>query len=236
MYPDNIDIEFLKKFKKCIDSFVSQGKKFIIVAGGGRVSRLYQEAASKITKVTDEDKDWLGIHGTRSNAHLLRTIFSSSADPVVIDERHKLKRLTHPITIASGWRPGWSTDFIAAQLAVDFGAKEVIVSGKPSHVYPVRGTDTPSYSAIRSTIGPVASNGTGDKDLDMSNPYLQLSWKEYRKLIPTKWVPGFHSPVDPVAARLSQTKHISAIIVNGRDLKNFSNLLRGKEFIGTIID
>lgn len=227
MYPDHLDIKFLKQFKKCIDGFVKNGTKFIIVAGGGRVSRLYQEAASKITKVSDEDKDWLGIHATRSNAHLLRTIFRESADPVVLDTRHKLKRLKYPITIASGWRPGWSTDFIAVQLAIDFGAKEIIVSGKPSHVYPIRGGDT-----LRALA---ASNGTGDKDLDMDDPYLQMSWQNYRKLIPAKWQPGFHSPVDPVAARLAQNANILAIIINGRDLNNFSNLLRGKDFTGTII-
>lgn len=212
MYPDQVDVEFLRAFKKCIDGFVRQGKKFIIVAGGGRVCRLYQEAASKITKVTDEDRDWIGIHTTRTNAHLLRTVFRDYADPVVIDARHRLKRLTHSITIASGWRPGWSTDFIAAQLAVDFGAKEVIVSGKPSHVF---NKDFVKYKDAR--------------------PFTEISWKDYRKLIPKKWVPGFHSPVDPVAARLSQAKHISAIIINGRNLKNFSNLLRGKDFEGTVI-
>lgn len=227
MYPDELDVDFLKKYKKCIDGFTRRGLKFIIVAGGGRISRVYQEAAAKIAKVTDEDKDWLGIHATRSNAQLLRTIFYANADPVVIDARHKINKLKHPITIASGWRPGWSTDFVALQLAHDFGAGEVIVAGKPSHVYPVRGRGT-----LRALA---ASNGIYDKDLDVRHPYLQLSWKNYRKLIPNKWIPGFHSPVDPVAARLAQSAGIAAIIINGKNLENFSNLLRGRDFVGTII-
>ncbi|HEY4524085.1 MAG TPA: UMP kinase [Candidatus Paceibacterota bacterium] len=212
IYPDHLDIKFLSDFKKCIDGFVRRGMKFIIVAGGGRVSRIYQEAASKITDVSDEDKDWLGIHATRSNAQLLRTIFHKNADPVVIDTRRKIKKLKYPITIASGWRPGWSTDFVALQLAHDFRVREIIVAGKPSHVF--------------------------DKDFvkyKNAKPFTEISWKNYRKLIPAKWRPGFHSPVDPVAARLAQSACISAIVINGKDLKNFSNLLREKNFAGTII-
>ena len=44
-----------------------------------------------MSRVTDEDKDWIGIHATRLNAHLLRTIFRDVADPVVIDIRGKSK-------------------------------------------------------------------------------------------------------------------------------------------------
>lgn len=227
MYPDQIDAAYLKKFKKFVEKYLRRGKKFVIVAGGGKISRRYQEAAAKITKVSNEDKDWLGIHATRVNAHLLRTIFREVADPVVLDSRHKMKRLIYPVTIASGWRPGWSTDFIAVALALDFGAGEAVIAGKPSHVFPIR-----SRGALRAIA---ASNGTSDKDLDKTKPFTDLTWRKYRKLIPQKWIPGFHSPVDPVAARLAEKKGIAAIVLNGKNLKNFGNLLEGKEFQGTII-
>src|SRR3989344_2772574 len=100
MYPEHIDHEFLRKFRSFIMRF-AKNRRFVIVAGGGRLSRLYQEAASKVTKVTDEDKDWLGIHATRSNGHLLRTIFREIADPVVIDGLEKIRRPGFPVTIAS---------------------------------------------------------------------------------------------------------------------------------------
>ncbi|MDP3956405.1 MAG: UMP kinase, partial [bacterium] len=66
MYPEHLDIKFLSDFKKCIDSFTRRGMKFVIVAGGGRISRSSQVAAAKITDVSDEDKDGLGIHAIRS--------------------------------------------------------------------------------------------------------------------------------------------------------------------------
>lgn len=134
IFPENIDSRFLRKFKAFIRPFL-RTRKFIIVTGGGRLARLYQEAAGKVSDLKDEDKDWLGIHATRSNAHLLRTIFRDVANPVVIDSRYKIKKLRRPITIASGWRPGWSTDYIAVALAEDFGVREVIIAGKPDYVY-----------------------------------------------------------------------------------------------------
>src|SRR3989344_3503136 len=212
MYPDQIDSGFLKLVKALILKNVKQEKRFVIVSGGGRVSRVYQEAASKITRVNDEDKDWLGIHATRVNAHLLRTIFREVADPIVMDSRGKIKEIKYPVTIVSGWRPGWSTDYVSIACAADFGASHVVIAGKPSHVF--------------------------DKDFVKhadAKPFVSLTWREYRRLIPSKWRPGFHSPVDPIGARLAEKESISAVIINGKDLKNFGNLLNGKEFIGTVI-
>lgn len=211
MFPDEIDVDFLKKLKGLIGSQVKKGRKFVIVAGGGRIARKYQEAAGGIGKVTDEDKDWLGIHATRGNAHLLRTIFRNLADPVVLDERHKIKILRHPITIASGWRPGWSTDYVAVALAFDFNVSEVVVWGKPTHVFekdPAKFPEAKSFS--------------------------EISWHDYRKLIPSEWKPGAHAPVDPVAARLAEKDGVKCIVI-GKDFENCRNLLNGKSFQGTVV-
>ena len=211
IFPDEIDWRFLKKFRAFINKWVKY-KQFIIVTGGGRLCRIYQKAASKIVSVTDEDKDWLGIHITRLNAHFLRTIFRDMADPMVIDKRYKTDKLEYPITIASGFRPGWSTDYIGIVLAEDFKISEVIVAGKPAYVY---NKDNHIHKSAK--------------------PLISLSWKDYQKLIPKEWTPGIHAPVDPVGARLAKKKGITAIIINGKNLKNFDNLLAGKDFKGSVI-
>lgn len=212
VYPDDIDTKFLKDFKRFVERHARRGTRFVLVVGGGRICRIYQSAAHAVSRLEDEDKDWLGIHVTRTNAHLVRTIFRDIAHPVVIDKRHKLKKLTYPVTVGGGWQPGWSTDYVATVLAHDFGAKEVIVAGSPDYVYD---KDPRAYKNAK--------------------PLPQLAWKDYRKLIPAKWKPGSHAPVDPVAARFGQEKKVKAVIINGRDLKNFEALLKGKEFRGTII-
>jgi uridylate kinase len=209
---NGIDVAYLKNFKKFILGYIKKGHRFLIITGGGKISRVYQAAAGKIAQVTDEDKDWIGIHATRLNAHLLWTIFLEVADPVVVDSRYKIKKIKYPVTIASGWRPGWSTDYIAVALAEDFGADRVIIAGKPSHVFD--------------------KDFTKHKD---AKPFKELTWKNYRQLIPDKWVPGFHSPVDPVGAKLAEKIGTKAIVINGKDLKNFAKVIEDKEFVGTTI-
>ena len=212
VHPDAIDTEFLKNFKKFLGAFTRRGIRFVLVVGGGKLARRFQEAAHKVSRLANEDKDWIGIHATRLNGHLLRTIFREVADPVMIDARGKMKELKYPITIAAGWRPGWSTDFVAIQLAADLGADEAVIAGKPSHVFD---RDPAKFPSAR--------------------PFGEITWSGYRKLIPRVWTPGMGAPVDPVAAALGEKEKIKAIIIDGRNLKNFSALLKGEEFQGTII-
>ena len=58
IHPDGIDVQFLKDFKKFLAPFLRRGTKFVLVIGGGKLSRNFQEAAERVSnKVTDEDKD-----------------------------------------------------------------------------------------------------------------------------------------------------------------------------------
>jgi len=211
--PDDINVSYLKEFYSFVLEEISKGKRFIFVVGGGGPARKYQKAAHEIAELTDEDKDWIGVHATRLNAHLLRTIFRKEAHPVLFEERHKMKDFEgHSIIIGAGWRPGWSTDFVAVQIAADFKVKQAIILGKPEHVY--------------------------DKDhqlFDDAKPIEELNWTEYLKLIPNEWKPGIHAPVDPVAAKLAQQENLEVVVASGKDLNNFRNILEGKQFKGTII-
>lgn len=204
--PGEIQVEFLKKFKEFILKFLKSGYKFILVTGGGNVCRQYQKAAAAITKVSDEDKDWIGIHATRLNAHLLRTIFRQQAYPVVLDSPHKPIEGSFRLYIASGWRPGSSSDYCAVLLAKRFGAKTVVNASNITHVY----------------------------DKDKKN-IKEISWKKYRKLISSKWTPGMNVPFDPVASRIAEKLKIKVIVTRGTDLENLDNILTNNQFGGTII-
>lgn len=212
MYPDDLDVKFLKKFNTFIRKWVRRGKRFVIVTGGGRLTRKYQEVASSICTVSDEDNDWLGIQPTRCNAYLLRAIFRDIADSSIIDNRGVVKKLKRPVTIGCGWYPGRSTNYACAVLAKDFKIGEVIIAGRPAYVYT---KDNRKFSDAK--------------------PIPELTWKAYRALIPKQWTPGFHSPTDPVSARVCEKNRTSAIVVQGKDFKNFDNLLAGKEFKGSVI-
>lgn len=213
-----IDVPLLKALRRFILSELKKGKKFILVIGGGKTTRMYQGASSKIVNIPKEDLDWIGIHATRLNAQLLRTIFKKVCYPVVIDheiskrEAKELKRAKQSLFIASGWRPGWSTDFVSIRLAERFGADSVVIAGDIPFVY--------------------------DKDpkkFKGAKPKNSISWKEYKKIIPKAWTPGLSLPVDPVAARLAERKNITAKIVKGSDFNNFKKVVQGRAFKGTTI-
>ncbi len=214
-----IDVSYLRRFRRFIFNETKKGKRFIIVAGGGKTCRVYQKSVSRIVRVPSEDLDWIGIHSSRLNAHLLRTVFRDIAHPAVIDhnpsqkEVRSLIRTRNSVFMASGWSPGWSTDYIAARLTYIFDAKKAIIAGDTPFVY----EEDPK------------KNGDAEKLFD-------LNWKNYRRMIPSKWSPGLSLPVDPIAARFGEKEGLIMNILDGRDLKNFRRSINDKKFIGTMIN
>jgi uridylate kinase len=210
--PNKINIKFLKLFKNIIEEKVKENKKFIIIVGGGRTARNYQNAAKSLTKVSNEDLDWLGIHATRINAHLLLTIFRKSAYYRIIRNPKEKVKFKEKILIAAGWKPGFSTDYDAVLLAKTYGSDTIINLTNVDYVY--------------------------DKDpnkFKSAKPFKEISWKDYLKLIDQKWKPGMSAPFDPVASKLATKFRLKVIIINGRRLKNLKNYLENKKFTGTII-
>src|SRR6185369_7762267 len=77
-----IDTDFLNKLNEFIRTKLSEKKnrQFFLVIGGGGTARHYRDAGRAVIGELDvEDLDWLGIHATRLNAHLIRTIFRDIA-------------------------------------------------------------------------------------------------------------------------------------------------------------
>lgn len=211
--PDQIDIAFLKKFKTLIQMGLSGGKRFLIISGGGKTARNYQEAGRKVSKLSNEDLDWLGIHSTRLNAHLLRTIFYKEAHPVIVTNplKDSLPK-SASLIVAAGFKPGGSTDLRAVQLAKRLGSEKLVNLTNTDGVYD---KDPQKYKRVKLL-----------KELD---------WKSFRKLLPKKWDPGLSSPFDPVAAKEAERLNLEVAIMNGNDLKQLEKYLNGKSFKGTVI-
>lgn len=210
--PDAIDIGFLKNFKNLILRYSRRGYKFVIICGGGRTARTYQEAARALTNLTNEDIDWLGIHGTRINAHLLRAIFYKEAHPRIIKNPRKKIKFKESVLIAAGWKPGFSTDYDAVLLAKNLGAKKIVNLTNIDYVY-----------------------NKNPKKFSDARPIKKISWAEFRKMIPDHWDPGLHSPFDPIASREAEKLDLEVVIINGNKLENFKNYLTNKKFLGTKI-
>jgi uridylate kinase len=210
-----IDIQFLIDFNTFIrDQVSSKKRRFFITVGGGGTTRHYQKAANQVRhqQIDDIDLDWLGLHATRLNAQLVRTVFRDIADARVIKHYEVILKIDKPVAIAAGWKPGWSTDYCAVTLCQDYNIPQVINLTNIDHVYDQDPRESPK-----------------------AKPLSDISWEKYRLMVGDAWVPGMNAPFDPVASKLAQDLDVTVKILNGKDLNNLENALDNKEFVGTTI-
>lgn len=211
--PDEIDTELLKGFVALIKQHVAGGMKFVIIAGGGKTARRYRDAAKAVqSDLTRDDADWIGIHATRLNGHLIRTIFRDEAYPHVVHDPTEAVPPDFPIVVAAGWKPGWSTDYVAVQIAKNVEARRMINLSNVDHVY------------------------TADPRKDpTAKPIEKSNWKDFRTLLPETWDPGLNTPFDPVAAKDAEKLGLEVAIINGKNLAELDHYLSNQPFVGTVI-
>ena len=211
-----IDTTFLSKFNNFIRKQLAKNKnrQFFLVIGGGTTSRHYRDAGRTVLghELTSDDLDWLGIHATKLNAHLIRTIFRDVAHPYILKHYEIIRKVSEPIVVAAGWKPGWSTDYPAVLLCEDYNVKTVINLSNIDKVY---NKDPRKFKDAKS--------------------YDKISWEAFRKIVGDKWVPGIHAPFDPVAAKKAQDLGIKVVVMEGANLENVENYFNGKKFVGTVI-
>ncbi|MCL6096196.1 MAG: UMP kinase [Patescibacteria group bacterium] len=212
-----IDIKFLSELNAFIREQLAKNKnrQFFLVAGGGSTSRHYIDAGRRVIghELTRDDLDWLGIHATKLNAHLVRTIFRDLAHPYIIKHYEIIRKAIEPVVVAAGWKPGWSTDYDAVLLCEDYDIKEIINLSNVNQVYdmdPKQNTD--------------------------AKPIKKISWENFRKIVGDEWTPGMNTPFDPVASKKAQELGIKVIFMSGHDFKNIRNYFAGKDFLGTVIE
>ncbi|GIW66832.1 MAG: uridylate kinase [Candidatus Parcubacteria bacterium] len=210
--PEEIDFKFLKRFKDLIEKEIKRGKKFIIIVGGGKTARKYQQVAKKLTQVSNEDLDWLGIHATRINAHLLLTIFRKNSYYRIIKNPKEKVNFKEKILIAAGWKPGFSTDYDAVLLAKTYKSNTIINLTNINYVY---NKDPNKFENVK--------------------PLKKIRWKDYLRLIDGKWFPGMSAPFDPLASKLAYKLKLNVIILNGKHLQNLEIYLSKKIIKGTLI-
>ena len=210
--PEKIDINFLKKFKKTIEKFVRKNHRFVAVCGGGAIARKFQKAASGKKRITSRDLDWLGIYATMINANIVKQVFGEMAESKIIQNPTEKISSNKKLILASGWKPGWSTDYDAVLLAKNLKAKTVINMSNVDYVY----DKDPKKHKDAKKIG-------------------NICWKHYRQMVGDKWTAGLNAPFDPIAAKEAEKSGIKVIVI-GKNLGNLEKLLNRKKFNGTVIE
>ena len=211
-----INFRYLRQFEEFIRKQIAKKRRFFIVTGGGYVAREYRDAAIKAAgaDLTEEDLDWLGIHATRLNAHLIRTIFRDVAYERILKHYDMVdKKAVHSVVVCAGWRPGWSTDYCSVLVANDYDVKTVVNMTNVDYVY--------------------------DKDpvkYKNAKKIEKMNWDDIIGIVGKEWKPGMNTPFDPVASKMAKKIGLKVIVANGHDFKNLEKVLDGDEFKGTVIE
>lgn len=211
--PDDVNIGFLKKFKKVI--LRNRKKyKFIIVCGGGSIARKYI-AALKKAGISEEFQSFSGISATRMNARFMNYFFGINPELGIPHTTETLKKYVRKQDIifcgALEYKPRQTSDSTAASIAAHF--KGVFIN-------------------LTNVSGLYNKNPLEHKDASL---ILRISWWEFCKMAnKNKYQPGQHFVLDQTAARIINSSRIKTYIL-GSDLRQLEAVLHGKDFKGTLI-
>ncbi len=210
--PEGIDIKYLNKFRELILNYIEKGNRAIIVCGGGKTCREYNEAAKNLAHPSNYDLDKMGIATTKVNAELVKILFKDYSHEEIVEDPTARIETDKKIVVASGYKPGNSSDKVAVMLAEAFNASEVINMTNIDMVY----DDDP-------------------KKNPEARPFEEIDFEKFLKIIGNEWEPGKNVPFDPVATKLAIENNTEIVIINGNNLKNLNYFLEGKSFMGTVI-
>ena len=213
--PDEIAADFLTNFRHLVNEYLEEdeSRRLILVIGGGSPARKYQAAYRAISPVPiDDEADWIGIAATRLNAQLLKAIFRNYCLNPVVTDPTAVNDFSGRILVASGWKPGFSTDFDAVLLAEKFEAK-----------FLVNLTNIPKIYTEDPRVNPEAT------------PLDRITWDEFRKITGNEWVPGKNTPFDPSAVKKAAEMKLTVISVLGTDLPNLAKVLSDEDYTGTTV-
>lgn len=213
--PDGVHTSFLKDFKRTLLNH-QRYFKFVVVCGGGKTARNYihgLEGESLLHKTRLQTN--LGMMATRLNARFMMYFFGNYVNktlPKDMKEVHDYLE-KHPIVFCGALRyaKNQTSDATAAQLA-HYLTSDLINLTDVAGLY-----DTDPHKDRRAKF---ISEITHTNFLKMANA---LSFH-----------PGQHFVLDQSAAYMIKKYNLRTFILGS--VRDFDNLLRGKHFIGTIIE
>lgn len=217
--------------KRLVDLLRKHEKEsFCLIIGGGKVCRNLQESAKQVLKdVIPQEQmsfalDEIGIASTKINANYLLQILKQEfpgevCDELVIDP-HSTPKAGYRIYLATGARPGHSTDFDTLALAETFEAEKAI-----------KISDFPIVLDVKPT----------EFDKEKINSYKTLprmSWKEMQELVGHSWKAGANYPLGPPAAilgvHLSHREGGFTLLIG--QYPELEKMIAGEEFVGTRVE
>jgi len=216
---DSYDEGFIAELIELVKKY--SNKRFMIIVGGGALCRKMQE---KMT--TKKEKDLVGIEATRINAkYVIEKIKQANLDvyPEVLKDPTQNISENHQIYFSGGWKPGNSTDYVTMRYAVTFNADKVIKVSDFTYVKDISPLELKDLS-----------KGEREKRLAQTPKLKIMTWQKMVDLVGETWIPGLHTPLDPLAAKLGlQHRDISLYIIPEKEIEK---VLAGEDFQGTVVN
>jgi len=211
--PNQVDNKYLKEFKKTILKNTRK-YKFIVACGGGSVARKYISALRK-AGMNEKFQNFAGIGATRLNARFMNYFFKIDPEKGIPRSKATLKKYLRKRDVvfcgALDYQPNQTSDSTAAQLARSY--KTIFVN--LTNVKGLYDKDPSKYKDAKFT--------------------KEISWKDFdKKANESKYQPGQHFVLDQTAARIILEEKIPTYII-GQDMKQLDNILKDKDFKGTLI-
>ncbi len=205
-------VDKIRAITDAISSLHSDGKRIVVVVGGGLTARSYVEAARAFTQ-NNFELDLIGIHLTRANAMLVANALQKAHSEIFTDIT-RVREIVDAgkIPVFGGLMPFFTTDSVGALLAEYLGGAFVnltnvdgIYDSDPSENPEAKRFDEISYRKLVSLIVAAGSS------------------------------PGQNIVLDLACCLILQRSKIPAVVLNGSDTTNFSNYVNGYAFTGTAI-
>lgn len=207
-------------------------KQFIFIIGGGKLCRNINESVDKLLDSALADDislkgialDELGIATTKINGRfVLRYLSKRLGEDLVfediVDYPQVAPKTNKRVIIATGYKPGVSTDFDMMLLAKTYSAKKVFkISNFPVVL------DVSPFDFDKSKISSY-------------KPLSLMSWKKMLDLVGEKFIAGGNYPLDPPSAILGNEliksiPDFSLFIGQKEELKK---MIANESFVGTVV-
>jgi uridylate kinase len=213
LVPGDNDAAFIMKFLNLIKE-LSKDYRICIVCGGGKIARYYISMGKEMGLSKDE-LDELGIMVTRLNARLLHFSLRDIAAPRIPETTEDAARLmsSYNVVIMGGTVPGHTTDAVSALVAKEASASRIINATSVDAAY-----------------------SADPKKVSNAKRFAKLSFRELLGLVDKGGHEAGSSDVfDKLGAQIAMKARIPIYIVNGRNLEELENAVRGRSINGTVI-
>ena len=198
---------------------ISTGVKLGLVVGGGSPAR---ESIQLVKPIINDvlALDRIGIFATRLNASIVKEVFQNSGIfvseqiPKNVSEAVSLME-KYDVVVMGGTIPGHTTDTVAIKLAISSNSDKCIIATNVNKVY----EEDPR-------------NNKEARSFDV------LTLDELQKIVgPAEHcIAGASQVVDPVGVSLANKSKLTLNILDGRQIENIKNAIKGSEFEGTTVN